>query len=316
MQVTFGKEVAREKEVALEVGKWCGEMSLRSHIGGPGAPDTREWERSNMGKLTGKVAIVTGGGRGLGRAYALHLAGLGADVVINDIDLHSAREFDEELTAETVMAECEALGVRSLGVEADVTRKDEVQRIFDRTLEAFGRVDILVNNAGGVLRPAERGKASTVSEDDWRFILDVNLTATVFCCQAATIPMKAQRSGKIINVSSQAGLQGNLEGGVAHYCVAKAGIAEYTRVLAGELGPHNINVNCIAPGLILTSRANKQFNRYSPESQAKLSTRIALRRVGVPEDCARVVEFLATDLSDYVTGQVIPVCGGMVLFPS
>jgi NAD(P)-dependent dehydrogenase (short-subunit alcohol dehydrogenase family) len=269
-----------------------------------------------MSKLIGKVAVVTGGGRGLGRAYALHLAGLGADVVINDIDLNAAREFDEELTAETVMAECEALGVRALGVQADVTQKSEVQRLFDRAMETFGKVDILVNNAGGVLRPAERSAASTVSEEDWRFIMDVNLTATLFCCQAAAVPMKEQRSGKIINVSSQAGLQGNLTGNVSHYCVAKAGIVEYTRVLAGELGQYNINVNCIAPGFVLTSRANKQFNRNSPESQAQLSQRIALRRVGIPEDCAKVVEFLATDLSDYITGQCIPVCGGMVLFPS
>ena len=184
------------------------------------------------------------------------------------------------------------------------------------TLQAFGRLDILVNNAGGVLRPAELGSASTVSEDDWRFIMDVNLTATLFCCQAAAVPMKAQQSGKIINVSSQAGLRGNMNGGIAHYCVAKAGIVEYTRLLAGELGPFNINVNCIAPGLILTSRANKQFNRNSPENVAAASAHIPLRRVGVPEDCAKVVEFLATDLSDYVTGQCIPICGGMVLSPS
>jgi NAD(P)-dependent dehydrogenase (short-subunit alcohol dehydrogenase family) len=260
--------------------------------------------------------VVTGAGRGLGRAYALRLAGLGADVVINDLRLDSAREFDEELTAETVMAECEALGVRAIGVAADVTQKAEVERLFAETRAAFGRVDVLVNNAGGVLRPAERGKASTCPEDDWRFILDVNLTATVFCCQAAAVPMKAQRSGKIINVSSQAGLRGNAGGDIAHYCVAKAGIVEYTRLLAGELGPYNIHVNCIAPGLILTSRANKQFNRNSPENVAKAIQNIPLRRMGEPEDCAKVVEFLATDLSDYVTGQCIPICGGMVLSPS
>ena len=269
-----------------------------------------------MGKLTGKVALVTGAGRGLGRAYALRLAGLGADVVINDLQLDSAREFEEELGAESVMAECEALGVRALGIAADVTQRDQVNRMFAQVLDTWGRLDVLVNNAGGVLRPFEQGKAATVSEDDWRYILDVNLTQTVFCCQAAAVPMKAQQSGKIINVGSQAGLQGNLEGAVAHYCVAKAGIAEYTRVLAGELGPHNINVNCIAPGLILTSRANKQFNRNSPENQAKAAPKIPLRRMGEPEDCAKVVEFLATDLSDYVTGQVICIDGGMVLFPS
>lgn len=269
-----------------------------------------------MRNLMGKVAVVTGAGRGLGRAYALRLASLGADVVINDIRLDAAQEFEEELTAETVMAECEAYGVRSIGVEADVTRPAEVERLFNRVMRDFGRVDILINNAGGVLIPRERGYASTVTPDDWHYIMDVNLTATVLCCQAAVAIMKPQGSGKIINVSSQAGLRGNLLGENAHYCVAKAGVNEYTRLLAGEVGPFNINVNAIAPGMILTSRANKQFNRSSPESVAKFTAMIALRRMGTTEDCARVVEFLATELSDYVTGQIIPICGGMVLSPS
>ncbi len=269
-----------------------------------------------MGKLTGKVALVTGAGRGLGRAYALKLASLGADVVINDLHLDSAREFDEALTADTVMEECERYGVQALGIAADMTQRSEVNRMFDEALARFGRLDVLINNTGGVLRPAERGFASTVSEDDWRFILDVNLTSTLFCCQAAAVPMKAQRSGKIINVSSQAGVQGNPDGSVAHYSVAKAGVIEYTRLLAGELGPYNVTVNCIAPGLIVTSRADKQFGRGSAESRARLEPRIALRRLGEPEDCARVIEFLATDLSDYVTGQNLCIDGGMVLFPS
>lgn len=267
-------------------------------------------------KLIGKVALVTGAGRGLGRAYALRLAALGANLVITDLNLNSADEFDEELTAETVMQECRNLGVDAIGISADLTIRSEVTRLFAEAHSHFKRLDILVNNAGGVLRPAENGKAATVCEEDWRFILDVNLTQTVFCCQEAAKPMMAQRSGKIINVSSQAGLRGNQGGDVSHYCVAKAGIVEYTRLLAAELGPYNINVNCIAPGLILTSRANKQFNRNSPENVAKASASIPLRRLGMPEDCARVVEFLATDLSDYVTGQCIPICGGMVLSPS
>jgi len=269
-----------------------------------------------MRNLMGKVAVVTGAGRGLGRAYALRLASLGADVVINDIRLDAAQEFDEELTAPTVMEECEGFGVRSIGIEADVTQHADVERMFNNVMREFGRVDILINNAGGVLIPPERGYASTVTEADWHFIVNVNLTATVFCCQAAVAIMKPQRSGKIINVSSQAGLRGNLLGQNAHYCVAKAGVNEYTRLLAGEVGPFNINVNAIAPGMILTSRANKQFDRSSPESVAKYTALIALRRMGTTEDCARVVEFLATDLSDYVTGQVIPICGGMVLSPS
>lgn len=252
----------------------------------------------------------------MGRAYALRLATLGANTVINDIRLDSAAEFEEELTAESVMAECTALGVRSLGVVADVTVQKEVESLFATCLEAFGRLDILINNAGGILRPIERSGASSVPEDDWRYILDVNLTATVFCCQAAAGPMKSQGSGKIINVSSQAGLRGNNTGQAAHYCVAKAGIVEYTRLLAAELGPFGINVNCIAPGLILTSRANKQFQRNSPENVAAASATIPMRRVGMPEDCARVIEFLATDLSDYVQGQVLCVDGGMVLHAS
>ena len=269
-----------------------------------------------MGKLSGKVAIVTGAGRGLGRAYALRLADLGANVVVNDVDLNCSAEFEESLTAESVMAECEMRGVRAIGVEADVTVRSDVDRLFSEALSAFGRVDVLVNNAGGVLRPAERSKASSVSEDDWRYIMDVNLTQTVFCCQAAAAPMREQRSGKIVNVASQAGVRANLDGSIAHYSVAKAGIIQYTRLLAAELGPWNINVNCIAPGLILTSRANKQFNRDSPEALAKAAPSIPLRRMGLPEDCARVVEFLVTDLSDYVSGQVICIDGGMVLSPS
>ena len=239
-------------------------------------------EHGIMGKLTGKVAVITGAGRGLGRAYALHLAGLGANIVVNDIDLNAAEQFGEELTAESVMAECEAKGVRAIGVEADVTKREEVDELFAAALNAFGRVDVLVNNTGGILRPAAQGRASTVSEDDWRYIMDVDLTQTVFCCQAAAIPMKEQRSGKIVNVSSQAGVRANVDGNIAHYSVAKAGIVQYTRLLAGELGTYNINVNCIAPGLILTSRANKQFNRDSPEALAKAAPSIPLRRMGNP----------------------------------
>jgi NAD(P)-dependent dehydrogenase (short-subunit alcohol dehydrogenase family) len=188
--------------------------------------------------------------------------------------------------------------------------------MFAAIAAKFGRLDILVNNAGGLLRPMQRGYASEVPEDDWRFIMDVNLTSTVLCCQAAAVSMKKQKSGKIINIGSQAGARGNLKGQSAHYCVAKAGVAQYTRLLAGELGQYNINVNCMSPGIVLTSRANKQFNRDSPESAAIFEPQIALRRMGTTEDCAKVLEFLATDLSDYVTGQVISVCGGMVLSPS
>ena len=195
-------------------------------------------------KLRGKVALVTGSGRGLGRAYALRLAALGADVVINDVNLDAAREFNEPLSAPTVMDEVRACGGRSLGIQADVTKKDQVDAMVEQIVRDLGRIDILVNNAGGALTPFERGFASMMPEADARFILDVNLMSTIFCCQAVAPHMKAQKSGKIINVSSQAGLRGNDTGALAHYCVSKAGVAEYTRLLAGELGPHQCHGEC------------------------------------------------------------------------
>jgi NAD(P)-dependent dehydrogenase (short-subunit alcohol dehydrogenase family) len=266
-------------------------------------------------KLEGKVALVTGSGRGLGRAYALHLARLGADVIINDIDLDAAKEYNEPLTAPTVMDEVRALGRRSIGIQADVTVKLEVEAMIGRIIDEFGRLDILVNNAGGALRHPHDGEnaASSAHEDYYRFIVDLNLTGTIFCCQAASVPMKAQRSGKIVNVSSQAGMWSCKDGGGMPYKVAKAGVIQYTRILAAELGPYGINVNCIAPGFILSSRAIAGGRGQSPTKEM-LEAQISLRRLGVPEDCAKVVEFLVTDLSDYVTGQCIPVCGGYVAF--
>lgn len=262
-------------------------------------------------KLKGKVAVVTGGGRGLGRAYVLHLASLGADVVINDIDLNAAAEYNEQLTAPTVMAEVEAMGCRALGIAADVMNKDAVDGMFEEVMGTFGRIDILVNNAGGALRTPPNHSAAEADMAHYQYIMDLNLTGTILCCQAASRPMKAQRSGKIVNVSSQAGLWSGHNGGGMAYKVAKAGVAHYTRVLAAELGPYNINVNSIAPGWILSSRA-VAGGRDSEETRAKLLPQIPLGRMGMPEDCAKVVEFLVTDLSDYVTGQCIPICGGVV----
>lgn len=249
-------------------------------------------------KLAGKVALVTGACRGLGRAYALHLARLGADVVVNDISLEAHAEYAEELTAATVPEEIGALGVRGLGIEADVTQRDSVENLFRLIEQEFGRLDILVNNAGGALFGS-----------DFPRTLDLNLMGTVHCCQTAAPIMQRQRSGKIVNVGSQAGILGSSG---SPYSVAKAAIIHYTRGLAAELGPYNINVNCIAPGWILSSRAIASGRGETPRRE-ELESRIALGRLGLPEDCAKVVEFLVTDLSDYVTGQTIPVCGGYVL---
>lgn len=231
--------------------------------------------------------------------------------MINDIDLNAAAEYNETLTAPTVMAEVEALGSRALGIAADVMDKDAVDGMFEEALGAFGRIDILVNNAGGALKTPPSHSAAEADMDHYQYIMDLNLTGTILCCQAASRPMKEQRSGKIVNVSSQAGLWSGHNGGGMAYKVAKAGIAHYTRILAAELGPYNINVNSIAPGWILSSRAIAS-GRDSEETRAKLLTQIPLGRLGLPEDCAKVVEFLVTDLSDYVTGQCIPICGGVV----
>ena len=266
-------------------------------------------------KLTGKVALVTGGARGLGRAYTLHLAKLGADVVINDINLAASEDYDESLTEATVMDEIVALGPRSMGIEADVMDKSAVNQMVHDIVEHFGCIDILVNNAGGALpHPHDHpGRASDAHETYYKYIMDVNLTGTIFCCQAVSGPMRTRRRGKIVNVSSQAGMWSGNDGGGMPYKVAKAGIIQYTRVLAADLGPSGIHVNCIAPGFILSSRAIAGGRNQSP-AREDLEARIPLRRLGLPEDCAKVIEFLTTDLSDYVTGQCIPVCGGMVSF--
>jgi len=265
------------------------------------------------GKLAGKVALVTGAGRGLGRAYALRLAGLGADVAINDIRLDSAVEFGEELTAENVMAEVEACGVRSLGIECSVTDRDAVFGMIDKVVAEFGRLDILVANAGGLAGEVADSFASNVPEEDIRATIERNLMGTIYCCQAASVPMKERGWGRMVTVSSQAGMQAQMGGVYASYGAAKAAIGRYVSYLAQELAPYNINVNCIAPAHIKTARLWENVFKYDGIRESILA-QIPMGRLGTPEDCAKVVEFLVTDLSDYVTGQTISVCGGAIKF--
>ena len=266
-------------------------------------------------KLLGKTAVVTGAARGLGRAYALRLASLGADVVVVDIKLDGAADFGERLNAASVPKEIELLGRRSLGLEADLAQRDAAFNAIAAALEAFGRIDILVNNAGGALTPAERSSASESPEEDTRFLFDVNYMSAVHCCQAVAPIMKRQGSGVIVNISSQSGITTYKKGLLAAYAASKAAVTHYTRYLAAELGPHGIRANCLAPGVMMTARVAAQAAQRGIGTADELA-QIPLRRFGQVEDCAGVLEFLTTDLSQYVTGQVISVCGGAVLTPS
>ncbi|MBN1380760.1 MAG: SDR family oxidoreductase [Deltaproteobacteria bacterium] len=276
-------------------------------------------------KLQDKVAIVTGGARGLGRGYALRLAGLGADIAIIDRNLHSADVYDFEraqMAAPTVMEECRALGVRSIGIQADLADRAAAEKAVAEVVKQLGRIDIAVCNAGGGTvtfaderreEEADNGQAPAEKTGDVALtgtpadcpqhmltrVLDINLMTCMYTCMAVAPYMKAQKAGKIVTSSSTAGISASA---FYHpYGTAKAAIIHYTRSLAQELGPYNINVNSIAPGIIRTGRLG---------DRSRMAKRIPLRREGTIEDCARVVEFLVTDLSDYVTGKTISIDGG------
>jgi 3-oxoacyl-[acyl-carrier protein] reductase len=263
-------------------------------------------------KLKGKVALITGAARGIGRAHALRLAGLGADIAINDIDLESYKEFEEDITASSVMDEIKNLGVRAIGIESDVGNKENAEELIRKVTNELGQIDILVNNAGGLAGHIKESYASSVSLEDLDKTIDRNLKGTIFCCQAVAEDMKNQKWGRIVNTSSQAGLRSQDSGVYASYGVAKAGVIAYTRYLAQELGPYGITVNCIAPAYVRTGRLDtKVFSRM--ENPAK-TLQIPLGRLAEPDDVAKVVEFFVTDLGDYITGQCLSVCGGALRF--
>ena len=273
----------------------------------------------NDKKLAGKVALITGGARGLGRGYALRLARLGADIAIVDRNLRSAEVYafeKKQMTAPTVVDECRALDVRSSGFEFDLTDRGDTEKAIGQAVDTLGRIDVVVCNAGGgtvqfadELEPPRgetgtrdvvtTGTPSDCEQDALVRVIDINLMTCMYTCMAVAPYLKRQRSGKIVTVSSTAGVAA--AGRYHPYGVAKAAIIHYTRALAQELGPYNINVNCIAPGIIRTGRLG---------DRSHLAEQIPLRREGTIEDCAKVVEFLVTDLSDYVTGKTITIDGG------
>lgn len=265
-------------------------------------------------KLKGKTALITGAARAIGRAHALRLADLGADIVVNDINLESFREFDEEVRAANVVEEIEARGVRCVGIEADVTDRGQVESMVEKGLNAFGHVDILINNAGGLAGEVIQSFAASVSEEDLRATIDRNLLGTIFCCQAIAPSMKTLGWGRIVNTSSQAALQAQQGGVYASYGAAKAGVMAYTRYLAQEMGPFGITVNCLVPAYVNTKRLQILVYDAIPGIRDQLLKQIPLGRLAEPGDIAKVVEFFVTDLGDYVTGQCLSVCGGAIKF--
>lgn len=265
-------------------------------------------------KLKGKVALITGGARAIGRAHALRLAGLGADIVINDIDLESFKEFGEQVGAATVVEEVRAKGVECLGIETDVTNREQVEEMVGQAMDAFGRIDILINNAGGLAGEVLESFASSVSEEDLRRTLDRNLLGTIFCSQAVASSMKARGWGRIVNTSSQAGLQAQQGGVYASYGAAKAAVMAYTRYLSQELGPFGITVNCLVPAYVNTRRLQVLVYDAIPGIRDKLLEQIPLGRLAEPDDVAKAVEFFVTDLGDYITGQCLSICGGAIRY--
>lgn len=245
------------------------------------------------GDLLGKSALVTGASRGIGKAIALALAREGADVLVNFATQQEA--------AEAVVAEIKELGRNAIAFQADVSQLDQVKAMIAAAKEDLGRIDILVNNAGIV----QDNYLTFMSEEQWDQVVDTNLKGAFNCSKLAAKEMVRQKWGRIINISSDAGLMGDMRR--ANYCASKAGLIGLTKAAARELAGQRITVNAIAPGMIETAWA---ADLPQPRREQLLAS-IPLGRFGSPEDVAKVVVFLASDRASYITGQVLTVDGGM-----
>jgi 3-oxoacyl-[acyl-carrier protein] reductase len=245
--------------------------------------------------LTDRVAIVTGGSRGIGRAISTALAAAGATVVVNYRG--NAAAADETIAAIT------ANGGKAIAIQADVANGDDVKRLFSEVNSAYGRLDILVNNAG-ITRDTLMMR---MKDDDWDAVLDTNLKSQFLTTRAAISTMVRARYGRIINITSVVGLMGNA--GQANYAAAKAGIIGFTKSVAREIGSRSITVNAVAPGFIDTELTAV----LNDDMREALKKQIPLGRLGSPEDVAGVVTFLASDQAAYITGQTFNCDGGMVM---
>ena len=246
-------------------------------------------------RLDGKVAIVTGAGRGIGRAIALALTREGADVIVNDVDPPSA-----EATAN----EARTMGRRALSIVADVSKKEEVIKMVETAIKAFGKIDILVNNAGIFSSiPLE-----DMTEENWDKTLKINLKSVFLCSQAAMKFMKLQKSGKIVNIASLAGKVGGIVAG-ADYAASKAGVLCLTKSLAKQLAPYGINVNAVAPAWIETD----MMKDWPKETKEAVLKQIPLGRFGKPEEVAEAVVFLVSEGASFITGATIDINGGILM---
>jgi 3-oxoacyl-[acyl-carrier protein] reductase len=245
--------------------------------------------------LTGKVALITGASRGIGRACALHLAELGAKVAVNYA--RSSAQADE------VVAQIKEMGGEAIAIQADVSKQADVEAMVEETIKTLGGLDILVNNAG-ITRDT---LLIRMKEEDWDQVLDTNLKSVFLVTKAAAKHMMKKRQGRIINISSVIGVAGNA--GQANYAASKAGIIGFSKSIAKELASRNILVNMIAPGFIDTDMTEV----LNDQVKEGILSQIPLGRYGKPEDIARLAGFLASEESSYITGQVIHVDGGMIM---